>query len=97
GEEEVERVLQRLREQAGAWRPQESGTPEEGDRVSVTVVRLEEDGEESAPRDYELVLGEGDAIPDVERAIATLEPGGSGDFPVRLPAKEGEEEGGPGE
>jgi trigger factor len=89
GEPELERVLTRLRRQAGAWRPVESGTPAQGDRVSVTVVRLE-NGERGEPREYDLVLGEGDALPEIEQAIATLEPGGSGDFTIELPSGGGD-------
>ncbi|HUG36624.1 MAG TPA: trigger factor, partial [Candidatus Limnocylindrales bacterium] len=80
---DVDKVLERLRQQAGAWRPVEEGTPADGDLVAVSVQRL--DVGEQEPRDYELVLGEGDAIPDIERAIATLGPGESGTFAVRFP------------
>jgi trigger factor len=92
GDAELERVLTRLRRQAGAWRPVESGTPEEGDRVSVTVLRLENGEAAGQPRDYDLVLGEGDALPEIEQAIATLEPGTEGEFTVQLPST-GEEPG----
>src|SRR5262245_4685337 len=93
GEEELERVITRLRKQAGAWRPVESGQPQEGDRVSVSVQRLE-GGEAGESRDYELVLGEGDAIPEIEHAIETLEPGASGEFTLHVPrgGEEGNEE-----
>ena len=84
GDEEMERVLLRLRKQAGAWRPVESGRPQLGDRVSVTVLRL--GNGEGQPRDYDLVLGEGDALPEIEHAIATLEPGATDDFTVQLPS-----------
>lgn len=86
-EEDVEKVLRRLREQNGDWRAVEEGKPEEGDLVSVELVRLDapEEGEGAEPRGYELVLGEGDAIPDVENAILTLEPGAEGEFEIRFP------------
>ncbi len=84
GEEEVEKVLERLREQESVWTPVEAGTPEDGDTVSVEIVRLEE-GEEGEPTPYEFVLGRDEAIPDVEHAIRTLEPGESGEFTVAFP------------
>lgn len=84
GEEELEKVLERLREQESVWTPVEAGTPEDGDTVSVEIVRLEE-GEEGEPTPYEFVLGRDEAIPDVENAIRTLEPGESGEFTVAFP------------
>jgi len=83
-EEDVERVLTRLREQNASRYPTDEGRPEEGDRVRVRIERLD-DEEDAEPREYELVLGEGEAIPDVEEAIHSLEPGGSGHFVVSFP------------
>jgi trigger factor len=88
GEAELERVLTRLREQGATWWPVETGVPQVGDQVSVTVQRLDP-GRESDPRTYEVVLGEGNAIPDVEASIATLEPGSTADFSVRFPEDDG--------
>jgi trigger factor len=88
GEEDVARVITRLRKQAGAWRPVEGGSPQEGDRVAVTVQRVE-NGEAAQQRDYELVLGEGDALPEIEQAIAALEPGNRTE--VTLSAGKGDE------
>ncbi|MGD2068009.1 MAG: trigger factor [Gemmatimonadota bacterium] len=82
---DVDRVVERLRDQNAAWQPAEEGKPESGDFVAVTVHMLE-DGEPSGePNHYDLVLGEGDAIPDVEAAIHTLEPGQTADFHVKFP------------
>jgi len=83
-EEHVEGVLARIQEQNGVWKPVEEGTPEDGDLVSVKLVRLEGE-EESDAREYDIVMGQGDAIPDIEAAIKTLEPGGTGDFDVSFP------------
>lgn len=85
-DEDVDQVLQRLRDQNGAWAPEEEGHPTAGDMVSVSVTRLdvdEDDAEEARP--YDLILGEGDAIPDVESAIYTLAVGEEGDFDVTFP------------
>jgi trigger factor len=81
----VEQVVERLREQQSTFTPVEEGKPEAGDLASVTVQRLEEDEPSGEPHEYDLVLGEGDAIPDVESAIYTLEPGETDDFTVRFP------------
>lgn len=85
-EEHVDEVLQRIREQAGVWKPAEEGTPQNRDMVSVHIVRLTPEGEETSEgREYEFVLGQGDAIPDIEDAIRTLEPGRTEDFEVSFP------------
>jgi len=83
GDAEVDAVLLRLRQQNGAWRPLEDGFPDAGNAVGVNILQL--DREDAEARDYEFILGEGDAIPDVERAIEQLEVGTEGDFAVRFP------------
>ena len=100
GEGDVDQVLERLRDQNAVWEPVEEGTPETGDKVSVEVERLDLESDETLgdPQGYELVLGEGEAIPEVEGAIYTLTPGDSGTFTVHFPddfpneARRGEEE-----
>ena len=85
-DEHVEEVFDRIREQAGVWKPAEEGAPTDKDMVSVHIMRLTADGEETDEgRDYDFILGQGDAIPDIEDAIRTLEPGSSGDFDVAFP------------
>lgn len=84
-DEDVERVLERLREQNGAWAPAAEGKAESGDLVSVTVTRLEGGEPSGEPQDYDLLVGEGDAIPDVETAIQTLAPGEENTFTVTFP------------
>ncbi len=89
-EEQVEAVLTRIREHEGTWMPVETGSPDDGDLVSVRIQRLEE--EEGEPRPYEFVLGRDQAIPDVENSIRTLDVGGSGEFTVQFPeAAEGDQ------
>jgi trigger factor len=85
-DEQVDGVLSRVQEQNGVWQPLEEGQPEEKDLVSVKVTRLDEAGEPADEgRDYDFVIGQGDAMPDIENGIKTLEPGGSGDFDVTFP------------
>lgn len=84
GDEQIESVLHRLREQNGVWTPVDDGHPEDGNLVAVRIRKL--DGADSdGEREYELVLGEGNAIPDMEAAIKTLAPGEQGEFTVTFP------------
>ena len=89
-QEQVESVLARIREEEGTWVPVETGTPENGDLVSVRIQRLDE--EKSELRPYEFALGKDQAIPDVENSIRTLEVGGSGEFTIRFPGEVADEE-----
>ncbi len=85
-DEHVRHVLARIQEQQGAWRPVDEGSPVDGDLVSVKILRL--DGEGGEARDYDFVLGKGDAIAEIEVAIKTLAPGGEaseGEFDIRFP------------
>jgi trigger factor len=80
----VDAVLARIREQNGAWRPVSEGAPADGDLVSVRILRLDEHGAET--REYDVVLGQGDALPQIEAAIKSLEPGSESDFDITFPA-----------
>lgn len=86
-EDDVERVIARLREQSATWKPvEDDGPPMEGELASCRIQRLNDAGEpEGEPQGYQLVLGEGDAIPDVEAAILEVAPGQTRDFTVRFP------------
>ena len=83
-EDKLEQVLGRLREEKGTWQPLEEGKPEDGNLVGVEIQRMN-DGEVGEAQPYQLVLGQGDAIPNIEEAIKSLEIDGSGDFVVRFP------------
>ncbi|HUF12882.1 MAG TPA: trigger factor [Longimicrobiales bacterium] len=88
GEDEVEKVLDRLREERADWQPlAESDMPKPGDRVNVEITQVHDD-HEHAGRPYELVLGKDQAIPDVEAAIQTLRPGTDSEFEIEVPANE---------
>ena len=80
----LEEVLGRLREEKGTWQPLDDGRPEDGDLVAVEIQRIK-DGEAGEVQPYQLVLGQGDAISDIEKAIKSLEVEGSGEFLVRFP------------
>jgi trigger factor len=83
-EEQIDAVLTRIREQNGAWRPVPEGSPQDGDLVGVKLLRLDEPDAET--REYDFVLGQGDALPQIEGAIRSLEPGKESDFEITFPA-----------
>ncbi|MET0396633.1 MAG: trigger factor [Longimicrobiaceae bacterium] len=84
GEDEVDSVLERLRDERGVWEPRPDGEkPDWGDQVLVEITPRDE--EEPETNSYRFVLGEGQAIPEVEQAILTLAPGEEGDFTVHFP------------
>ena len=84
--EQVDEVLGRIQEQNGVWQPLETGKPEDKDLVSVTITRLDDEGEPADEgREYDLVIGQGDAIPDIESSIRTLETGTTEDFEISFP------------
>jgi trigger factor len=87
GDAQVEEVLQRLREQNAVWIGREDEAPTAGDLVSVEITPLDDatSAEPSKPRQYQIVVGEGQALPAVEDAIRTLKPGEAAEFDVELP------------
>ena len=88
---QVDRVIERLREEHASWTPAETGKPGEGDRVSVEITPLQGDeADRPEPRQYEVVLGTGEILEDIDHAIRTLEIGGEGEFTIELPEQEGE-------
>jgi len=82
-EEDVSRVLERLREQNAVWHPREEGQPSKGELVQVRIQQLDEEGEE--PREYEFVLGRDEALPDIESAILSMEVGDEEETVVTFP------------
>ncbi|HET7322301.1 MAG TPA: trigger factor [Longimicrobiaceae bacterium] len=89
GEEDVDSVLERLRDERAEWTPFSEGEkPDFNDQVMVEITAQDENGEPlegEEPRSYRFVVGEGQAIPEVEEAIRTLAPGEEGDFTVHFP------------
>ena len=84
GEDEVDRVLERLRSQHAAWEPVSDETPTAGDMVAVEITALDTEGEDAQPRPYRFVLGEGQAVAPVEDAIRTLRPEQEEEFTLAL-------------
>jgi trigger factor len=91
-EEDIQRVLDRLRDQAGVWKPVEEGAPQEGNLVTLEIQRLEEGEPAGESRPYEIVLGDGEAIPEVEDAVRSLAVNETGDFTVTFPDDFADEE-----
>ncbi len=65
--------------------------PKPGNLVSVTVTTLEEGVDSVAGQPHDLVLGQGQAIPELEERIMELVPGESVDAEVRFPEDHAEE------
>jgi trigger factor len=89
GEDDVESILERLRDERATWEAlAEDARPGYGDQVTVEITAKDAEGnpvEGEEARTYRFVLGEGQAIPDVEQAIMTLQTGQEGEFTVRFP------------
>jgi trigger factor len=83
-DEMVRAQVEELRRAKAPWLPV-TGTPATGDLVQVTLATIESDGSLKDEKRYELVLGQGQAIPDVEARIAALEVGATTEADVRLP------------
>ena len=87
GDDQVEEVLQRLRGEHAAWRSKTDEVPLGGDMATVEITPLDDatSAEPAKPRRYQIVIGEGQAVPAVEDAIRTLKPGEDAEFTVDLP------------
>jgi len=88
GDAQVDEVLERLRSENAVWRTKEDATPIAGDMATVEITPLDDatEAEPSQPRRYQIVIGEGQAVPAVEDAIRTLKGGETAEFEVDLPA-----------
>ncbi len=82
--DQVEAQLNELREQKAPWSPVEGEQPKLKDLVQVTIAQRE-GGEVKEAQPYQLVLGEGRAIPEVEEKIMALKPSETVDATVRFP------------
>jgi trigger factor len=80
----VEEQVARLQEQKATWIPLEGVKPSPGQMVRVDVAPIE-DGTVGTSQPYDLVLGQNQAIPDLEERIMTLLPGESADSEVKFP------------
>ncbi len=83
-EREVDRLIEGMRADQAVLEPVER-SPEDADVVSVRIRAEEEDDDGAERKPYRFELGAGYAIPDVERAIRSLQPGGRGEFDITYP------------
>jgi len=83
-DEQVTAQLNELREQRAPWVPVTGEAPKPKDLVSVTVA-ARAGSEISDSQDYQVVVGDGRAIPDLEERIMELTPGQSRDATVHFP------------
>jgi trigger factor len=63
----------------------EEGEVQDGNLVTLEIQRLEDGEPMGEGRPYEIVLGDGEAIQEVEDAVRTLAVGETGDFTVTFP------------
>src|SRR5204863_1821694 len=82
--EQVDAQLAELRAQRAPWVPVEGERPQLKDLVNVTLAQREGASIKDA-QPYQLVLGEGRAIPEVEERIMSLLPEETVDAIVRFP------------
>jgi trigger factor len=76
--------LGRMREQRATWLPVEGAKPAPGQMARVDVAPIEA-GQVKEAQPYTLVLGDGQAIPELEEKIMTLLPGETVETEVRFP------------
>jgi trigger factor len=80
----VEEQLARIQEHKATWIPVEGAKPSPGQMVRVEVAPVE-NGVAGTAQPHDLVLGENQAIPELEEQIMRLVPGESAETDVRFP------------
>lgn len=83
-DEMVDAQIDELRRQKAPWEPVAEGRPSNGELVQVTLSTLE-NGEAKDPKQYQVVLGEGRAIPELEDRIMAMSVGETTDTQVKYP------------
>jgi trigger factor len=83
-ESAVEEQLARIQEHKAAWIPVEGSKPTPGQMVRVEVAPIE-NGVPGPTQPHDLVLGDNQAIPELEERIMTLLPGETTEADVRFP------------
>ncbi|HEX2206003.1 MAG TPA: trigger factor [Longimicrobium sp.] len=91
GEDEVEALLERLRNDRATLHPVTDRKPDYGDVVMVEITDLtppaegEEEPAAREPQPYRFALGEQQAIPAIEEAIMALDPETEDEFDITFP------------
>ena len=83
-DDQVREQIEHLRDQRATWTPVDE-KPLPGDLVSVELATADESGEMPDPKQYQVVLGAGQAIPGVEEVIMEAGPGQTLERPVKWP------------
>lgn len=83
-DEQVRDQIEHLRDQRATWTPADE-KPLPGDLVSVELATADESGEMPEAKQYQVVLGAGQAIPGVEEVIMEATPGQTLERPVKWP------------
>jgi trigger factor len=84
GDSAVAEQLARIQEHKAAWIPVEGAKPAPGQMVRVEVAPIE-NGVAGASQPHDLVLGDNQAIPELEEQIMSLLPGQTTEAEVRFP------------
>jgi trigger factor len=80
----AEAQLEQVRKQRAPWVPVEDFSPQDGELASITITPMEE--EHSAEgNQYQVVVGQGQALPDVEERLKLMKPGETVEAEVRFP------------
>lgn len=83
-DDQVRDQLEHLRDQRATWTPVDE-KPLPGDLVSVELSTADESGAMPEPKQYQIVLGGGQAIAGVEEVIMEAAPGETLERPVKWP------------
>ena len=83
-DDQVRDQIEHLRDQRATWTPVDE-KPLPGDLVSVELATADESGSMPDPKQYQVVLGAGQAIPGVEEVIMEATPGETLERPVKWP------------
>jgi trigger factor len=86
----INEQLARIQEHKAAWIPVEGAKPTPGQMVRVEVAPIE-NGVAGPAQPHDLVLGDNQAIPELEERIMTLLPGETAEAEVRFPDDHPEE------
>ena len=79
-DEEIDHVVERLRNQASSFRPVEGRSAEEGDWLVVDITASGNDVETKTTTDYELQLGSDSPLPELLDALKGKSPGETASF-----------------
>lgn len=83
----VEEQLEHVRDQRADWIPVAEGKPSTGHLVRVEVASAGADGAFGAAQPFELVIGAGQTVPEIEEAIVGLVPGATAEVKVANPER----------